>query len=387
MELLQKLPFIYDAAISENNWSTTLDHLSEAFQAKGTILYASNNTVFEYSINSTNSFYDNKMHTVGEYLERFRHYDLESIGTVFRAKTFVPVLDTSIWPELIYEGENSRDDIQWIGEKLDLRRRLGINVSTNSAWNAALVLQYDSSFNSIDQTHLLNANVLTPHLAKALEINRFYSQLHQYYDAILSVLDHVDIGVCVLTSSGHVAISNQKSNAFFDEKNGLYIDRYKKLISLNDTITAKIYNHTMSIAQTARGENNQHEFTFTVPKKSGGDSYLLELSPLRDSNGEFEKKFSGSILTIIDPDAPPPIKVLPFAKLFGLTKSEAEVAELLTSGKTLESVSDIRGVAFDTIKNQCKAIYAKADVVNRTQLLRKIISISPPIKRDLDNTK
>ena len=38
------------------------------------------------------------------------------------------------------------------------------------------------------------------------------------------------------------------------------------------------------------------------------------------------------------------------------------------------NVSEIRGVAIDTVKTQAKAVYAKTGVLNRAQLVRKIVS-------------
>ncbi|MDB3912718.1 helix-turn-helix transcriptional regulator, partial [Paracoccaceae bacterium] len=84
--------------------------------------------------------------------------------------------------------------------------------------------------------------------------------------------------------------------------------------------------------------------------------------------------FFGAMVLIIDPNKPPLIPLEPLKTLFKLTGAELNVAGLLLKGNTLIDVSEIRGVAIVTVKTQAKAVYAKTGVLNRAQLVRKIVS-------------
>jgi DNA-binding CsgD family transcriptional regulator len=94
---------------------------------------------------------------------------------------------------------------------------------------------------------------------------------------------------------------------------------------------------------------------------------------LQDGAGEIADGFFGAMVLIIDPYKPP------HKTLFKLTGAELSVADLLLKGNTLMNVSEIRGVAIETVKTQAKAVYAKTGVLNRAQLVRKIVAIAPPV--------
>ena len=103
------------------------------------------------------------------------------------------------------------------------------------------------------------------------------------------------------------------------------------------------------------------------------------MSPLRDGGGEFATGFAGAFLTIIDPQEPPKISPEALATLCGLTVSEREVASLLLAGRPASVIAEIRNVSPETIKTQSRAIYQKARVASRGELLRKAAHLSPPI--------
>lgn len=121
------------------------------------------------------------------------------------------------------------------------------------------------------------------------------------------------------------------------------------------------------------------EYSFQINKRTDMKPYFVEISPLRDGAGEIADGFFGVMVLIIDPNKPPLISLEPLKTLFKLTGAELNVAGLLLKGNALMNVSEIRGVAIDTVKTQAKAVYAKTGVLNRAQLVRKIVAIASPV--------
>jgi len=380
MSIFNKLTHIYDAALSQSNWALALDQIGSAFQAKGALIYASNNFGIERIIQASNSLYNGRDDHVSEYMQRYNQYDAEAILKVFNSSKFEIIRDSDVWPNLNFQTEPLREDIQFVINTFGVKRRLGINISPNAAWSAGLVLQFDSSQKTFNEKHLTDTNWINRHLSKALEINRFYFQLQEQYNAILSVLDRVEIGICVVDAKGNVVISNHQAREYFSYKNGIYENRYGIIECNNNAPSRQIHDYIAKVSATASGLNNISELTMVIPKRFGDVSYLIEISPLRDVNSEYERSFSGCIITIIDPENPPKLSVEPITELYGFTNAESEVVNLLVSGNTIENIADIRGVAPDTVKNQCKSAYSKSGVKNRTQLIKKMISLTPPIK-------
>jgi DNA-binding CsgD family transcriptional regulator len=106
----------------------------------------------------------------------------------------------------------------------------------------------------------------------------------------------------------------------------------------------------------------------------------VEVCPLRDAAGELERRFLGSLVCIIDPDATRDLSSAGLAKMFKLSSAEMAVCDELLRGRTARDIADIRAVAHDTVRSQVKTLYAKAGVANRVELIRLAIATNPPIR-------
>lgn len=73
-------------------------------------------------------------------------------------------------------------------------------------------------------------------------------------------------------------------------------------------------------------------------------------------------------IVIIDPDAHPRPPDAVLQTCFGLTLSEARLARKLSSGERLETVADQLGIAYQTARNQLKAIFAKTETHRQAEL-------------------
>ncbi|MBT6534143.1 MAG: helix-turn-helix transcriptional regulator [Marinovum sp.] len=224
-----------------------------------------------------------------------------------------------------------------------------------------------------------DTQILSQHLGKAYEINRFCNHLRQKYQAVLGVLDHINVGLCVAMESGELLTYNAKARQIFDDQNGLKLNRYGHIEATDQQKTIQLKNTVNACCKTASGKNMALEYSLQINKRTDMEPYFVEISPLRDGAGEIADGFFGAMVLIIDPNKPPLIPLEPLKTLFKLTGAELNVAGLLLKGNTLIDVSEIRGVAIVTVKTQAKAVYAKTGVLNRAQLVRKNVAIAPPV--------
>lgn len=377
MELIARLPHIYDVATSKTNWEFALTSIGEGVNATGAMIYSTSNTEFPYEVSTTNKFFIDKMDKVSTYFERYSSYDQEAIFKIFASPIMQPITDLDVWPDL--DLEKGRVDVDFVREELGVFRRIGFNISTEKSWNAALCLQYDHQYPIIKNSWVKDTGFLLPHLAKATELNRFFSQLLVKYNAALSVLDNVNIGLCVVSPTAEILISNHMANVILDQRDGLHINRYNTLVAKNDDVSQQIKQSILLCADTANGEHNTFEETISVSRDKSEPPLLMEVTPLRDGDSELENNLHGGLLLLIDPDNPPKLSTGPLKKMYSLTDTEVEIANLLIEGHQVSSIAEMRNKAPDTIKNQCRSIYQKIGVSNRAQLIRKIVALSPPI--------
>lgn len=100
---------------------------------------------------------------------------------------------------------------------------------------------------------------------------------------------------------------------------------------------------------------------------------------MRDSNNELDTGICGALVIVVDPENSDELNATVFGSLYGLTKAETEVCDLLIRGFQTGEISDIRGTVFSTAKNQIAGIYLKTGTRRRGDLIRLVIKTLPPI--------
>jgi len=292
-----------------------------------------------------------------------------------RAAPFEWISDSQIWPDL----DTDRDDFEYLLKTFGVARRGAFNISRHDSWDAILALHFEEGVQSPLAGTMNDAIVCMRHVSKAIELNRFFFDLRDRYKAALSILDRVDVGVCLANAAGSVLVENTRALKIFNARDGVTKGRQHHLLLANEDLQRSVQAQIQSCAGTAAGSANTFEHVLTVPKRSGGQPYVVEISPIRDGDDELNDKFSGVMILILDPDDPPDVRIDPVAALYRLSKAETEVLSLIARGKLLSCIAEIRSVSEQTVRNQLRSIYSKLSVSNRADLIRKIMSVSPPV--------
>lgn len=379
LSVFLKLPHIYDVATSDKNWSRALDQFCDKGGVKGVALFSSDNTSYAHSAYALNEYFgnDRARAIVEEYFSRFGDLDQKAVEFVFKKQPFHRIEDQDIGPNFFYH--RSRPDLEFLIKKMGVFRRAAYNISGSKGWNALVSLNYGVEVKRYDAKHVEEANLLASHLGKALEINRFYSKLRNKYQAVLTMLNHVEVGMCIALESGEILSRNTHAEQILAAKDGLAINQYNHLAFLSGTASDQLNDAIKKCSQTAQGQQSVSEKSILIRRKSGKLPYLIEVSPLRDGDDELNDKLSGALILIIDPESPIKLNAQPLKILFGLTQAETGIVDLLFQGCCEDEIAERRNVTLNTIKNQRKTIYSKFDVSSRAQLIRKATAISPPI--------
>jgi DNA-binding CsgD family transcriptional regulator len=87
----------------------------------------------------------------------------------------------------------------------------------------------------------------------------------------------------------------------------------------------------------------------------------------------------GALITLIDPDRVPYLRIDRFVALYNLTPAEAEVCAHIIKGFSTTDIAEMRNTTPVTAKNQASAVLAKLGVNRRLDLIRLVIRLLPPI--------
>ncbi len=377
-KLFENLPTLYNAAYSRDLWQEALDVFSDITDAKGVMLYAqSDQEVFSYSVSSSNSFFTGKEAIIREYSRKFINYDLEGAAAVNVAPSFSAVYDRDIWPDA--ERLRNREDIEFGVERWGVFRRVIFNLSERKYLTSGLILQYDKKHEDIPSIDVKKAAILVPHLAKALDINRFNSPLRLKYNAVLAVLDKIELGICIASPSGELIIVNSRAREILDDTDGIWLAKDNRLVCRNPDTTDQIREAIKMASSTANGEEDTASTNIVINQKSTVEPLLAIAAPLRDADRELGGDFGGCLLTLVDPNRASHANVEAFCKIYGITPAEAEVAKCIVQGYSTAEIAEIRNVVPSTVANQVKRILTKTSSGRRVELIWKIFQYSPPV--------
>lgn len=120
---------------------------------------------------------------------------------------------------------------------------------------------------------------VVPHVGKAVELGDFLSGLRVKYKAVLSVLDRLNIGICILDRSGNIVVSNASAEVILAAGDGLQ-QHHGKFRIHGDQMDARFLKRILETADAAEGKNDVHSDSFYVDRFSGKLPYYMEIAPI-----------------------------------------------------------------------------------------------------------
>lgn len=371
---------IYDAAVNLGLWRRALDAVSSAMDAKAIALLIRRSDPSSKDLQMLNSTYLNFTRSpwgiyYGLRLSRLQDPDWEFLS---HQPAHQPTLDTAIGPTA--ENLDRRADYALLRKKLGVGRRLGVRLNADKVWFDAVSIAFDAKASVVPPTAIMKASFLLPHLTKAVEIGRTFAQLKSKYSAVLTALDRVKVGLAIALPSGDIIVENQEAQRILSLKDGLSKLVDGKLQCYDPDQTSELGHAISKAANTARGEDNSNECLMAIKRPSGAAPLLADVAPLRDSKAELEGPLEGALITIIDPDRVPYVRMDRFVALYGLTPAEADVCSMVLQGVTINDIAEARSTSPITAKNQVAAILGKTGVNRRAELIRLVIRVLPPVE-------
>lgn len=370
------IPRIYDGAASEDLWPQALDAVAEACEAKGAVLFALDQVGMPFSVQTSCSLYDKA--DIEFYFQNLLRYEKAGWDSLRENPVRTFVRDEDIWPNV--DDLRHRPDYAWLYQRANVLRRGAARLNDSAGWTDSVGLQFSACQTRIPRKTVKRIEAVLPHLAKAVELHRSFSILRSRFNAVLTALDHVKVGVCVTSCFGDIIVANAEAERIFALDDGLTISKDKRPVCTSPDASAVLSKAIREAVYAVNGRGGKSEILASVPKRSAAHPFLVEVAPLRDAAGELDIHLRGAIIFIVDPENPRPFSVSNVARCFNLTSAEADVCRLVIEGLVDVDIAAARSVSVQTIRSQIKSIYAKTGTCRRSQLIRLALSITPPIE-------
>lgn len=373
-QTLNTIGAIYDTALNPELWSDALEQTAVHIGARVALLGVSDPAYPETQLIAASTSYGDsgeaylRFSTQPEEQRMIRAMQQRPPQSIFR--------DTDVWD---VDTLKALPIASWMAEHLGIFHRCGTLLCKHRGWTDGMVFGYAKERAGMSVLEEQQLQLLLPHLARTVEIQRPLSILRRRFNAVMSVLDRLHVGIAILFNSGDVILHNQAAEQIFNDRDGLSLNAARRLISHHPDNTAKLSATLDKVIATAQLQGDCAGETMVVSRPSGKTPYILEAAPLRDSEYELEHNLQGAMLFIIDPEKSAVVSIRGLALAYQLSTAEQDVCQHLINGLSNDAIADSRGVGRETVKTQIASIFSKTHTQNRAELIHLALKIAPPI--------
>lgn len=368
---------IYDTVADPASWPSMLDEISHYLNAQGAFIFEMEGFGDDRLLRAPYFSTGYSLEAVSEYLRLHTAQELRDQDRFAYHSKAADGLEL-IRDEVLADSEEellARANTQMM-IRFGLRYRAGALLNKDQIYQDRFALQFSESHGPLSDEERARAHGVMPHIAKALSVGRPSLQLDRKFSSVASMVDHLKVGVCVLDARGQVVFANVEFKRQMEHHRAFRIEKAGRL-----RFSEAKFDKSL---QALFGDLSNHGKFGGRPRKEAVSATLeddtfalcIEVVPL-DSAPEFgETNLEGHIVYSLDTSVSYDIKTDILTRLFALTRSEADVLELMADGLTNQQISEARGKSIHTINSQVKSVLAKTRTANRTQLIRMATNVS-----------
>jgi DNA-binding CsgD family transcriptional regulator len=363
---------IYDAAAAPDRWQSILDEFADRVNAAGAILFGwvGAGETRRLIAPHYSSFYDPG--ALQMYLDKcFEHESADQ--DVFEAHSLqtdgIDLIDDSVLAPSV-DALKQRKNVE-ILQKFGLLHRSAGLLNKDDTSTSRFSVQFDASRGPASAVERATMAHYLPHIAKALDLGRPAQQLANTHHSLLSAMDQLTIGVCVLDAHGRVVVSNSE----FQRQQA----DYSQINLRPDGTLALSLAHDQARFETLKQDARNHGKFGARPRKeavsAGVSTFLcIEVTPLHSASDLSDHPLDGYVVYSTDTSRAVQCDNAPLQQIYGLTDAEAALLDGIGRGLTNSEIAEHRARSVATINSQVKSILSKSNCHTRTEFVRLMMS-------------
>jgi DNA-binding CsgD family transcriptional regulator len=199
----------------------------------------------------------------------------------------------------------------------------------------------------------------------------------------LEALDLLNIGLMVCSASAELLVANQTADQILRTRDGLELDADGTLSTIHGE-NASLKDLVKAVAKTSRGrEIGSRDSAFAVQRAPGKRPLTLFVRAVTTKTDAPVPNEAAVLVMILDSGLPIETTEAELRQLYGLTATEARLANHLMEGLALEDCCEAMGIRRTTARMHLRNIFAKTGVRRQGELvslLLKSIGLGPRFK-------
>jgi DNA-binding CsgD family transcriptional regulator/PAS domain-containing protein len=352
---------VYDAAVEPGEWTVALDVISAAMGATGCALLTTGREQNRFAVRSAGTD-PASMITYNDYYGALDYLPaaLESVpvGTVATRDQLLP-------RNVVYGSEFFND---WAhpsdhgdGICLVLSRD-----SDGTSWMCAAAAAKSEPFGTPERIAL--ARRLVPHLEQASRMRARLSELDQRHRDLVAAVESLSDGIVIVDGDGRMVHLNAAAESIVASGDGLCVRAGHLTTTVartDDGALSHIVHQAFSSGRSAVATGG----CLAVPRLSGQRPYLVRVIPLAPEVSGAAASPSALVL-IVDPEREPEPELQALRRLYGLTKTEANIALRVLDGSGLGPIANELSVSLSTVRTHLQHVFDKTHTHRQAELVR-----------------
>ncbi|CAJ1500619.1 helix-turn-helix transcriptional regulator [[Mycobacterium] kokjensenii] len=359
-EFSQLISCIYSAVLVPEQWDAVMTAIARCFQAHTASLVLSDS--------GSRTLLHAQMQPAAAQAYS-AHY--ERLDHVLHAVETGPVGVIRSGAELMWPYQNCEFQIDWARPN-GLQDGLFVRLTSGTPMTSLAIASVRQSdrFDRPDYVALITR--LTPHLQQALRTRDSLSQLDRRAHDLTEACGSVSHGI-VIVDGRRPVFANTTAERVLCDNDGLRVE-HGHLTAQSSRADAELGRSIARLADPVGA--TVWGGSFLCPRPSGRRPYIVHVLPV-DPSAVVAPRGGRAMLVIVDPEQRPEPAAALLKRLYGLTKSEAQVAVMVLRGEGLTPIAEELTVSLTTVKTHLQHIYAKTGTHRQAELVRLLFMLDP----------
>ena len=214
---------------------------------------------------------------------------------------------------------------------------------------------------------------LVPHVRQFVRVRQALSAAGALGDSVTGLLDNTRFGVIQLDRRKRIVEANDRARDVLRRGDGLF-DRGGVLSAWLPADDAEL-QRLLAAALPPFGSVGSSA-SMTLRRALGLPRLVLHASPVVSRSAEFPGQRVAALVVVVDPAIRPRIDPDLVAAGLGLTRSESQVAAMLSEGRSVRDIARMTGRQENSVYKLLKQVYRKHGVNRQVDLIRLVLSLA-----------
>jgi DNA-binding CsgD family transcriptional regulator/PAS domain-containing protein len=213
-----------------------------------------------------------------------------------------------------------------------------------------------------------------PHLIRAVRMRDLLISARQSNHAYEVLLDSLPLGVVYFDDKGKLTKVSAAAEKLFQQGDALSCVKGQMHAQSPDD-NRELQRAILTICDR-RSSRTLPGNTIVVRRVNALRPLVVTVIPSGASQLLISLPSIAGMMLVVDPEQTPRPRADLIQRAFGLTKSEAKLANFLFEGNSLRDTAEHLGRSINTCKSQLKAIYAKTGCSSHVDLAKKLMMVA-----------